>query len=74
MPCPACTDGRTIVVESSWDTPYKTIRRARHCLDCSYQWTTLEVDLDQIERLCGAEIGDIPSIDQPMERKPPLSN
>ena len=51
MNCPYCVYGNTLVLESSWDSPHQTISRVRHCLDCSYQWKTLEIDQDQVEFL-----------------------
>ena len=72
MPCPFCVQGKTIVIDSRWDDTYKTIRRRRHCLSCSYRWTTLEVDLDQITILLEDKTERNPSIDQPREKDPPI--
>ena len=71
MPCPFCTEGRTIVIDSQWDDPNKTIRRDRHCLACRYQWTTLEVDLDQINNLLKLKNDKNDSIDHPTDGFPP---
>jgi transcriptional regulator NrdR family protein len=51
MSCPFCVDGKTYVLDSQWDDRHKTIRRERICLSCHYKWTTLEIDLDQINAL-----------------------
>lgn len=51
MFCPFCVEGKTMVIDSSWDDQHKTIKRRRLCLSCSYKWTTLEIDQDQVEFL-----------------------
>ena len=51
MYCPYCVVGKTLVIDSSWDELHQTIKRERHCLSCSYRWTTLEIDFDQVEFL-----------------------
>jgi|TARA_Y100000310_G_C20665265_1_gene807136 transcriptional regulator NrdR family protein len=51
MFCPFCVQGKTMVLDSSWEDTHKTIKRQRLCLACSYRWTTLEIDLDQVEFL-----------------------
>ena len=67
MLCPFCIDGKTIVIDSVWDDPHKTIRRQRHCLACCYRWTTLEIDLDQINNLIEAKLPEKKRRDHPME-------
>ena len=74
MVCPFCIEGKTIVIDSRWDERHKTIRRRRHCLACSYRWTTLEVDLDQINNLFQAKRGQNSSMDHPMEKDPSIDS
>lgn len=71
MLCPYCVQGKTIVIDSRWDDPFKTIRRRRHCLACSYQWTTLEIDLDQITGLIAHKTVRNTPTDHPTEKTPP---
>ena len=68
MACPFCIKGKTIVIDSRWDESYKTIRRRRHCLACSYRWTTLEIDLDQILNIVAGKNDQNPPMDHPMEK------
>ena len=51
MFCPFCVHGKTLVIDSSWEDTHQTIRRRRICLACSYRWSTLEIDYDQVEFL-----------------------
>ena len=51
MYCPFCVHGKTMVIDSSWEELHKTIERRRLCLSCSYKWTTLEIDKDQVDFL-----------------------
>ena len=67
MLCPFCAKEKTIVVDSIWDVDHKTIRRRRHCLACSYRWTTLEVDEDQINNLMDSKEAEARRRDHPME-------
>lgn len=74
MYCPYCVQGKTIVIDSRWDNPYKTIRRKRHCLACSYRWITLEVDLDQITYLVEMKSDRNSSKDHPTEESPSIDS
>lgn len=74
MYCPYCVQGKTIVIDSRWDQPYKTIRRKRHCLACNYRWLTLEVDLDQITSLVQTENAKNESKGHPTEGKPSIDS
>ena len=51
MFCPFCVHGKTMVLDSSWEKSHQPIKRTRLCLACSYRWTTLEIDKDQVEFL-----------------------
>jgi len=53
MFCPYCVDGNTLGNDSGWDDTHKSIKRRRHCLSCLYQWSTYEIDSDQVAFLDG---------------------
>ena len=57
MTCPFCTETGTKILVGSWDDDRKTIRRDRLCTKCGYTWTTVELDIDQVEKLEGAVNG-----------------
>ena len=51
MTCPYCASVASKILISSWDEERKTVRRARICRACKYSWTTVELDIDQVEKL-----------------------
>lgn len=48
--CARCSQG-TKVIDTRFDQKHLTIRRRRQCLYCGFRFTTLELDIDQIEGL-----------------------
>ena len=51
MLCPVCTLGITTVIDSRFNETYQTIKRRRLCTNCAHRWSTLELDLEQVEAL-----------------------
>ena len=51
MTCPYCASVASKILISSWDEERKTVRRDRICKACKYSWTTVELDIDQVEKL-----------------------
>jgi transcriptional repressor NrdR len=50
MHCPQCDQG-TEVIDRRWDDTYQTIRKRRRCVYCGHRFSTLEMDVDQVESL-----------------------
>jgi len=50
--------GSSKVIDSRWDSTFEGVRRRRECCHCKFRWSTLELDLDQVQNLLGMELSN----------------